>query len=72
MKNLEGEWKIFKTELIIEFMEKNGSSKTDFCKACRIAPSVFDKIMNQKMNFRAIAIFRIARVMKLQVYELLV
>ena len=63
--------KYFKTELIEEFRKEKGWSITRFCKECRIGLDVYNKIINQKMNFRASMLFRIARVIGLQVYQLM-
>ena len=64
MKNLT-----FKTELITNYMNKNHLSKTAFCKLCRVHPRIFNKIMAHDLHFGIKALFRICRVLKIEVYE---
>ena len=59
-----------KTEIIENFMLENNISKTKFCKMCKISPSTLNKIMTNDDNFGIIALFKIARVIKVQVYQM--
>ena len=59
-----------KTEIIENFMLENNISKTKFCKMCKISPSTLNKIMTNNDNFGIIALFKIARVIKVQVYQM--
>lgn len=59
-----------KTELIENFIKDNNLSKSKFCKMCKISQSTLDKIMTNNENFRIIALFKIARVLKIQVYQM--
>ena len=59
-----------KTEIIENFMLENKISKTKFCKMCKISPSTLNKIMTNDDNFGIIALFKIARVIKVQVYQM--
>ena len=59
-----------KTEIIEKFMLENKISKTKFCKMCKIGLNTLNKIMNNDYNFEIIALFKIARVIKLQVYNM--
>lgn len=59
-----------KTEIIENFMLANQISKTKFCKMCKISPSTLNKIMTNDDNFGIIALFKIARVVKVQVYQM--
>lgn len=59
-----------KTEIIENFMVENKISKTKFCKMCKISPSTLNKIMTNDDNFGIIALFKIARVIKVQVYQM--
>ena len=61
---------LIKTEIFENYMKKNNLSKTAFCKLCKISPSVLKKIMNNQNNFYIIALFRIARVIKMEVYQM--
>ena len=64
MKNL------IKTESIEKYLQENKLSKTKFCKICKISPGTFKKIMNNDSNFNLIALFKIARVLKIHVCEI--
>ena len=57
-----------KTELIENFIKDNNLSKSKFCKMCKISQSTLNKIMTNSENFRIIALFKNARVLKIQVY----
>ena len=59
-----------KTELIENFRKDNNLSKSKFCKLCKISQSTLNKIMTNSENFRIIALFKIARVLKIQVYQM--
>lgn len=59
-----------KTELIENFIKDNNLSKSKFCKMCKISQSTLDKIMTSNENFRIIALFKIARVLKIEVYQI--
>lgn len=62
--------KYFKTELIENFIKAKGWSISKFCKECKIGVVVYRKIMNQQLNFRTIALFKIARVMNVGLKQL--
>lgn len=59
-----------KTEIIENFLFENKLSKTKFCKMCKIGPSTLNKIMTNNDNFGIIALFKIAKVIKVQVYQM--
>ena len=59
-----------KTELIENFIKENKLSKSKFCEMCKISQSTLNKIMTSNENFRIIALFKIARVLKIQVFEM--
>ena len=59
-----------KTELIENFIKDNNLSKSKFYKLCKISQSTLNKIMTNSENFRIIALFKIARVLKIQVYQM--
>ena len=64
MKNM------IKVEIIEKFMLENNISKTKFCKMCKISPNTLNKIMTNKFNFEIIALFRIARIIKIEVHQM--
>ncbi len=59
-----------KVEIIKKFMMENKISKRKFCKMCKISFSTLNKIMSKDDNFRITTLFKIARVIKIQVYQM--
>lgn len=59
----------FKTEIIENYLKENKMSKTKFCKLCGINTSTLMRVMNNE-NYRIKALFKIARVVKFQVYKM--
>ena len=59
-----------KTELIENFIKDNNLSKSKFCEMCKISQSTLNKIMTNSENLKIIALFKIARVLKIQVYHM--
>ena len=59
-----------KIVIIEKFMLENNISKTNFCKMCKISNSTLNKIMTNDLNFEIVALFKIARVIKIQVYQM--
>lgn len=62
--------KIMKIEMIEDFMTQNKLSKTKFCKICKISVSTLNKILNNQTNVGIVALFKICRVMKIQICNL--
>lgn len=62
--------RIIKTDLIKNYLKEENISKTKFCKLCKISVTTLNKILSNKENFRIIALFKIAKQIKLQVFEL--
>lgn len=63
--------KLYKTELILNYMKENNLSKTAFSKKCGINPQVLNKILNNQINFDCNALFKVVRVLKIQIWEFL-
>lgn len=59
-----------KKDLILMYRKKNNLSIEKFCKLARIDKSVYYKIMSGKSNFYVIAIFRIAKLMGIEMKDL--
>ncbi len=57
------------TEKISDYIGAHNLTKTAFCKLCRISISTFNRILSGE-NFFINALFKIARVMKVEVYTL--
>lgn len=62
--------KEIKAELITVFMKTNKLTKTAFCKLCKISLSTLNSILANTENLKITALFKIARVINLQIYEL--
>lgn len=60
---------IIKTDLFKKFMKENNLTVKKFCKLCKISQSTLYKIFKGE-NFIIVALFKIARVMHLEVYQL--
>ena len=60
---------MIKTELIEKYIQNNNLSKTKFCQMCEISPSTLKRIMSNS-NFRLNALFKIAKVLNVAVYEM--
>lgn len=60
---------LIRTDLIVNYMNENGLSKTQFCKLCKISVSTFNRILNGE-NIRLISLFRIAKTMKVKLHQL--
>lgn len=61
---------IFNLEIIKNYIRDSNLTKTKFCKLSNISLKIFNKILNQQLNFRSIAIFRIAKTIKIPVHLL--
>lgn len=59
-----------KIDLITNYIKANRMTRKEFCKQCNISLSTFYKIMRGK-NCRLSALWKISRVMHLQIYELI-
>lgn len=62
--------KYYKFELIEKFRRENKLGVEEFCKKCKIAMQTYYKIKNQLLNVRASAVFKIAKVINCNMYEL--
>lgn len=58
------------TEKILNFIKENNLTKKVFCKKCKISPATLNKILENKTNFYLVALFKIARVMNVQISQL--
>ena len=60
----------FKEELILDFIKGKGWTARKFCKECKITINTFLKILNQQLDFKLIALFKIAQMMNLEIFNL--
>lgn len=58
------------SEEITAFLAENKMTKKEFCKKCKISPAMLNKILENKTNFYLVALFKIARVMNVQISQL--
>ena len=58
------------TNLILNYMKEHGLGRADFCKLCKIENETLDKIFGQDFDFDISALFKIARVLDLEVCQL--
>lgn len=57
-------------ELIENYIKLNKLSKYQFCKNCKISISVLNKILNNQINIRIKALFKIAETLNINVADL--
>lgn len=62
--------KLFKVHLVEEYMEKNKLSKTAFAKMCKISYRALSNFLVNKPNFMLSVLFKIAKTLNLQAYQL--
>lgn len=56
--------------LIENYLKENNMCKTKFCKVCKISPATLNKILSGNLNFSITALFKIAKMLKIYVYQL--
>jgi len=62
--------KLIKSEIIVKYIKDNNLSKSEFAKRCKISIGVLNKILSNNPNFRANALFKVARYMGVHIKEL--
>lgn len=58
------------TKLIEKYMVANSLSKNKFCNVCGISVCTLKKILLNDFNFGISALFKIAKVIKMEVYQM--
>ena len=61
--------KVYNVDLINNFLWENKLTKKEFCKMCKISSSSLSKILNNELNIGIIVLFKIARVMNLEIKD---
>lgn len=56
--------------IIQDYILKNKLTKTKFCKLCGIRVGIFNKIIKNDLNFGIKSLFKIAKVLNIEIYEL--
>ena len=56
---------------IKKYIKDNGLSQNKFCKLCKISPTTFAKIMQNKNNFRVKVLFKIANILQISITDLI-
>ena len=59
-----------KTEIFENFIKENNLSTAQFCKMCKISPCTFKNIMNNDFDFCISALFKIEKVINVQVFQM--
>lgn len=59
-----------KTELIENFLKSNNMTKTKFCEICKISLPTLNKIFKNQFNFKLTALFKVARALGINSYEM--
>ncbi len=60
------------TKRIFEYLKKSNMSKSVFCKKCGISYSTFQNLMAGGEHVRILAVYKIARFLKVQLCEMFV
>ena len=60
---------LVKTYIIKDYIKEKNLTKTEFYKRCKISIYTLNKILSRK-NFEISALFKIAKVLELEVYQL--
>ena len=68
MSNIEN---LVKTEKILNFIKENKLTKREFAEKCGINVWNLRKVLSGQTNFDVVYLFKIAKFMKIQVWELL-
>ena len=63
--------KTINTDIFDNYMKENNLSKSGFCKNCNINYSTLQKMYNENNKFGIKALFKIARVIKLNICVIL-
>lgn len=64
--------KIFKTDLITDYMKQNALTKNDFCNVCNISAKEYDMLFNQDCEIELLTLFKIAKFFKIHVKDLFI
>lgn len=59
-------------DLIVNFMEDNSLTVSQFCHMCHMGRGVYNKIMRNDYNFYITVLFRIARTLGVKISELFI
>ena len=62
---------IIKTELITNYIKSHKLTIKEFCMRCKISTNIYYKIINNKINIKINNLFKIANLLKIDVYQLL-
>lgn len=60
------------TQLIKSYISKNKLSLNQFSKLCKISRNTLQKILNNKKNIKLSSIFKIVKVMKVELHEIFI
>ncbi|MBO5954844.1 MAG: helix-turn-helix transcriptional regulator [Clostridia bacterium] len=60
---------VIKTEVFENYMREHNLTKTQFCGLCGINVVTYNRIISRQ-NFRILALFKIAKVIKVEVWQM--
>lgn len=64
--------KMFKTEILDEFLVKNKISKSKFCKFCKISPKTLKRVYAQDLYLKIRVVQKIAKIIGIKPSQFLV
>ena len=60
---------VIKTEVFEDYMKEHKLSKSRFCELCGISVATYNRIISRQ-NIRILALFKIAKVIKVEVWQM--
>ena len=61
---------IVNTNTIYLYIHEHGITKTKFCEMCKISLSTLNKVLNGEVNVRVDILFKIAKVLQIEIHEM--
>ena len=61
----------FNYEIIIEYMNKNNLSKTQFCKQCNISIYTLNKMLNGNLNINSLLGLKVCKLLNIKFNDLI-
>ncbi len=59
-------------KLIENYIKEKNLTKIKFCKICKISLGTLNKIMTNNKNFSIVTLFKIAKILNIQIYQLFI
>lgn len=58
-----------KVDLIYDFIDKKGITKSNFCKLAKISLPVLNKILKQEINLNPMSIFKVCFLLDIEIHQ---